>query len=153
MPRKGSRKPIDPAKVLADVIPPAFSPPAPKERPRLARIVENPPPRPSLEAFLDHYFAASGGPAAVALELRREYEAAEAGSQIRSRIMELVIRSLKSADGKQGGLDELGILSDADLMRLADERERKLEAELRQQAEHDAVGAEPTKGANDAASR
>jgi hypothetical protein len=115
--------------------------PAPPERPRLKRLVENPPPRPSLEAFLDHYFAVAGGPAKVALELRQEYEAAEPGSQIRSRIMELLVRSLKSADGKQGGLDDMGILSDQDIERMLEEREKKLLAEAQAQAEHDAIGA------------
>ena len=145
MPRKGSRKAIDPAKVLADVIPPAFPPPAPPERPRLKRLVENPSPRPSLEAVLDHYFALAGGPAKFALELRQEYEAAEPGSQIRSRILDLILRLVQRGDAAGGALDDMGILSEDDLNRLIDERERRLVDQAKAQAEHDAVGATTTK--------
>lgn len=119
---------------LANVLPPASpptaeAPPTVRLAPRaetLRKIVENPPPRPSVQAFLDHWFALRGGPAQFALDLCREYDAAEAGSQIRQRIVEIVMRSMKVADTKDGSLDELGLVSDADLDRLLESTGNRL---------------------------
>lgn len=121
------RKPIDAKKALATILPTpgaGAAPPTPagvKVTPppaeRLRKLVENPPPRPSLQAFLDHWFAVRGGPAQFALDLCQEFDAAEPGSLVRSQITQLVLRSMKVADAKEGALDELGLISDADLER------------------------------------
>lgn len=139
------RKPISPKKVLNDILPmPGVTPP-PAEAPsapavpeykapvnpgeKLYSIIANPPPRPSVNAFLDHWFAQRGGPAQFALELSQEYDAAEAGSLVRSQIVQLVVRSMKVADTKEGANDDLGMVSDADLERLLGELGTKLLAD------------------------
>jgi hypothetical protein len=128
MPRK-PKKPTEAAKAaLASILPmPGVAhgqPPAepevkvtPPKAEHLRKLVANPPPRPSLQAFLDHWFAVRGGPAQFALDLCQEFDAADPGSLVRSQITTLVLRSMKVADAKEGALDELGLLSDADLDR------------------------------------
>lgn len=101
--------------LVPQLLGPAPSPAARAER--LRQIVANPPPRPSVNAFLDHWFAISGGPAQFALDLRQEFDAAEPGSLVRSQIIQLIVRSMKVADTKEGALDELGLITDDDLER------------------------------------
>lgn len=141
------RKPINPKKVLNDILPmpglpPAAPTPPPAEAPsapaapeykapvnpgeKLYKIIENPPPRPSVNAFLDHWFAQRGGPAQFALELSKEFDAAEAGTLVRSQIVQLIVRSMKVADTKEGANDDLGMVSDADLERLLGELGNRL---------------------------
>jgi len=126
MPR---RRKITAAEAVANVLPPpAGADPDPATvtfrltpKPEVLRkIVENPPPRPSVQAFLDHWFALRGGSAQFARDLCQEYDAADPGSMIRSQIIQLVVRSMKVADVKEGSMDELGLVTDADLDRLID---------------------------------
>lgn len=110
--------------------PPAAKPVLLDRSEQLRKIVENPPPRPSTAAFLDHWFALSGGPAQFALDLRIEYDAAPAGSQIRQRIIEVVMRAMGQTDKKEGETDNLGLISDDDLFRMLQQvGERILAAE------------------------
>lgn len=95
----------------------------------LRKLVENPPPRPSVNAFLDHWFAIRGGPAKFAQELSDEFDEAEPGSLVRTQIIQLVMRSMKVADAKEAGLDELGLVTDADLFRMIDDLGKKIVAD------------------------
>lgn len=145
---RARRKPISPATVLNDILKmpgletqapppdPTVAPAAPvpeyKFTPapeRLRQIVANPPPRPSTQAFLDHWFAIRGGPAQFALDLSQEYDAAEPGSLVRTQIIQVVMRSMKVTDGKEGANDELGMVSDADLEKMLGELGAKLLAD------------------------
>lgn len=105
--------PADPAAVLV-----AAKPVLIDRNEQLRKIVENPPPRPSSAAFLDHWFALRGGPAQFALDLCREYDAAEPGTQVRQRIIELVMRTMNLTDKKDGANDDMGLLTDDDLFRM-----------------------------------
>lgn len=97
---------------------------------QLLELVKDPPPRPSTAAFLDHWFALSGGPAQFALDLRIEYNAAPPGSQIRQRIIEVVMRAMGQTDKKEGEADNLGLITDDDLFRMLKQTgERILAAE------------------------
>lgn len=137
------RKPTDPAAVLNTILklpglptaePPAGAPSPPPDpeykftpQPeKLREIVKNPPARPSTQAFLDHWFALRGGPAQFALDLCIEYDAAAPGSLVRSQIVQVIFRSMKTTDAEQGRNDDLGMVSDADLERLLTELGTKL---------------------------
>lgn len=87
------------------------------KKPSLKDDVLAPPQRPSTEAFLDHFFAFAGGPAAVAKMLYTEFISAPSGSLMRQRTLELVMRSMGKADAKGSPLDDTTSLSDDDLMR------------------------------------
>lgn len=123
----------DPSDVIRQLLPPLEAvPPAPPpaDRPKrkrpsktLRENVKAPPPRPSLDAFLDHFFLIAGGPQQVAQMMFDEFRSAPGGSQIRGRIMETVLRTLKSADAKHKNADDLSIITDEDLERLMAERE------------------------------
>ena len=114
------------AEALASILPmSAEGEPADQARPvlvdrdeQLLEIVKDPPPRPSTAAFLDHWFALCGGPAQFALDLRKEYLAAPSGSQIRQRIIEVVMRGMNLTDKKEGASDDMGLLTDDDLFRM-----------------------------------
>jgi hypothetical protein len=137
------RKPIDAKKAISSLLPPPGTDPtpaAPSSDPttaykitakpeQLRAIVSNPPPRPSVQAFLDHWFAIRGGPAQFAADLCQEYDAASPGSLVRSQIIQLVVRSMKVADTKEGSMDELGLVTDADLDRLLETVGQKLVTE------------------------
>lgn len=158
--KRARRKPISPATVLSDILkmpgletqspPPGPAPPsalvpeykftpAPE---KLRQIVANPPPRPSTQAFLDHWFAIRGGPAQFALDLCREYDAAEPGSLVRTQIIQVVMRSMKVTDGKEGSHDDLGMVSDADLEKMLTQLGAKLlaDADRQQQGAANAAG-------------
>lgn len=142
--RRAKRKPISPATVLNDILQmPGLSTQAPPPGPapagamvpeykftpkpeKLREIVANPPPRPSTQAFLDHWFAIRGGPAQFALDLCKEYDAADPGSLVRTQIIQVVMRSMKVTDGKEGSHDDLGMISDADLEKMLGELGTKL---------------------------
>lgn len=97
----------------------------------LVEAVKNPPIRPSLDAFVDHFFLIAGGPAEVARMLFDEFNAAAQGSLIRQRILDTVLRSLKKNDeGGKGLADDLGILSDDDLARVIMNGEARILASL-----------------------
>lgn len=111
--------------------PPPPDPPAPpkkshKKKPTLREVVESPPPRPTLDAVLDHFFALAGGPAKVANMMLREFDAAAAGSQVRQRILEALLRGLKASDAKGNPADDAGVLSDQDLERQIAVREQRI---------------------------
>lgn len=111
-----------------EAVPPAPLPDKPKrKRPTktLKESVKAPPPRPSLDAFLDHFFLIAGGPQQVAQMMFDEFRSAPAGSQIRGRVMETVLRTLKSADAKHKATDDLSIITDEDLERLMADREKE----------------------------
>lgn len=93
-------------------------------------LVAAPPSRPSSDAFLDHFFAHAGGPEAVAKLLWDEFLSSPAGSMLRQRTLELVLRQLERSERNKGIWDDIGHLSDADLDRLAEAREKLLAQHL-----------------------
>lgn len=113
---------------MPDITDPSTPPPNPvvKKRRKLKDLVGAPPPRPSLESFLDHFFQIAGGPRKVAKMLYDEWNSAAPGSLMRTRIGETILRNLKAADSRAKPMDDLGILSDEDIERFLNEREQRL---------------------------
>jgi hypothetical protein len=74
---------------------------------------------PHLSELAEHFIRLSGGPAAVATMLLKEWESAPAGGLVRTRILDLISRVWKAGSEGQINRDDLGVLSDADLAREA----------------------------------
>jgi hypothetical protein len=92
----------------------------------LKDMVAAPQVRPTLGAIADHFFAQIGGPEAFAKHLADDFQAALPGSLARTKIIDIVARVLKNEDDKHGLGDDLGVLSDEDLLREIERREALL---------------------------
>lgn len=77
--------------------------------------------QPNLAELAAAFFEAAGGTRTVARLLYDEFSAADAGSLMRQRILEMILRVTKAADDKMTGPRELGILSEEDLLAEAQE--------------------------------
>lgn len=82
----------------------------------LQEALLSPPERADLDSVAQHFASIAGGARAMAQLLYDEYRAAEPGSPVRARVMEMMMRSLGKLEGK--ATDDLGLLTDADLQKL-----------------------------------
>lgn len=76
---------------------------------------------PRMEDVVAHFFHAVGGPRAFASILEEEFRSAKPGSLIRSRVLDMVLRSLKFSNERAPNLGDLSLMGDEDLARTAEE--------------------------------
>ncbi len=76
---------------------------------------------PRMEDVVAHFFHAVGGPRAFARVLHEEFMSAKPGSLIRSRVLDMVLRSLKFSNERAPNLGDLSLMGDEDLARAAEE--------------------------------
>lgn len=84
---------------------------------------------PHLSELAEHFIRLQGGPQAVALMLKREWDEANPGSIVRARILEMLLRTWKIAEDKSENLSDLGLLTKQDLDREIEERLREITKE------------------------
>lgn len=70
---------------------------------------------PQLAELVSHFFSIAGGPRQVARMLWDEYQVAKAGSLIRNRILDMILRVTRYANEKAPPVNDLGMLSEKDL--------------------------------------
>lgn len=70
---------------------------------------------PDLACLVSHFFDHAGGERAVAKMLYDEFSEAKQGSIVRQRILDLILRSTKYANEQAPPVDDLGLLTEADL--------------------------------------
>lgn len=85
--------------------------------PAIRKAIEGEIKEPQLAELSAHFFHAAGGPKAVAKMLFDEFAHANPGSQIRQRILDMILRVTRFANQQSGPVDDLGILTDEDLER------------------------------------
>lgn len=99
----------------------------------LRKVLSEPIEVPRLEELVSHFFKAAGGPKEMAKILYTEFLAAPSGSQIRQRILEMMIRATTNANKMSPSDGDLSLLSEEDLHRMG----LKLMSELpNERAEH-----------------
>lgn len=91
---------------------------------KLAAVVRGQARDPRLAEVAYHFVALCGGPKGFADILQQEFKKADAGSVVRQRIMDMVLRSLKIANDQTPATSDLSQLTDEDL-----ERELALKAQ------------------------
>ncbi len=84
---------------------------------------------PHLSELAEHFIRLQGGPQAVAMMLKKEWDEANPGSIVRARILEMLLRTWKIAEDKTENLSDLGLLTKADLDREIDERLKEITKE------------------------
>lgn len=89
---------------------------APSDRIREALLT--PPDKVDLDSIAQHFVKLAGGPGAIAKLLYDEYTAADDGSPVRARIMEMILRAFTKLEGRGAVLDDLSMLDDNDLERI-----------------------------------
>jgi hypothetical protein len=72
---------------------------------------------PQVAEFASHFIHLRGGMKGFAKDLNEEYEASEAGSPNRQRILSLVMDAIKWTNDRTAGADSTGLQSDADIER------------------------------------
>ncbi len=77
---------------------------------------------PQVSEIASHAIHLMGGPQGFAKNLMTEYKAAKAGSVVRMRILEFILRATKFANEAAGITGDLGLVSEADLERIVTER-------------------------------
>lgn len=87
---------------------------------------------PKLSELVQHFFDLAGGERAVAKMLLDEYRSEKCSPNVRSRIMDVILRALQFANAKEPSRDDLGNLSEEDIERellsLYDDGEEKTDA-------------------------
>ncbi|HUR52935.1 MAG TPA: hypothetical protein VMZ71_02305 [Gemmataceae bacterium] len=92
-------------------------------------------PRPNVDAVIDHFMSNAGGASAFAKMLYDEYTAAPAGSMIRAKIVDLILRRMEKSE-ERNRRDDFGGLTDEDLRVMAENHHREMAKTLPiQQAE------------------
>lgn len=100
--------------------------PRPTKIEKIRGMIHSKKPLPHLSELAEHFIDVSGGARAVATVLHTELQKAPEGGITRTRILALLAQVWKYASQTEGKLDNLGLLSEADLERLLDERLRAL---------------------------
>lgn len=72
---------------------------------------------PHLSDLAEHFVQVAGGPRQVARMMYQEWLAAREGSVVRARILDLLTRVWRFASESQPRVDDLGVLTEADLER------------------------------------
>lgn len=118
--------------------------PTPTAAKKIVHDVQNLGPRPTIDAVMDYFFQAAGGPTAFGKMLHDEYTASAPGSMIRAKILELVLRRMEKAE-ERNRVDDFGGLSEKDLEVAITMREKAMLAVMDQLAKEaeDAGSGEP----------
>jgi hypothetical protein len=88
-------------------------------------------PRATVDAVVDHFVESVGGAAMFGKMLLDEYRASPAGSLVRQRILELILRRMQLVEA-QGKVEDLGEVTDADLRLMLAARESEMLALIRE---------------------
>lgn len=70
---------------------------------------------PKISELVQHFFDLAGGERAVAKMLLDEYRSEKCSAHVRSRILDVILRSLQFANARETPRDDLGNLSEEDL--------------------------------------
>jgi len=72
---------------------------------------------PKISELVQHFFDLAGGERAVAKMLIDEYRSDKCSPNVRSRILDMILKSLQFANSRENGPDDLGNLSEEDIER------------------------------------
>lgn len=92
--------------------------------PEMREAISSPQARIDLDAVAQHFSDIAGGPRGLAKLLKTEYDAAEPGSPVRARILNMLMNMLGKLEGR--GVDDLSAMSDADLQKELDASLRRM---------------------------
>lgn len=72
---------------------------------------------PKISELVQHFFDLAGGERAVAKMLLDEFRSEKCSANVRSRILDVILRSLQFANAREAPRDDLGNLSEEDIER------------------------------------